>query len=281
MNSFLKKAGVICTALMLWACTSTSTSEDERKIITVGATAIPHAQILESVVKPLLEKEGWDLEITVFNDYIQPNTAVEDGTLDANYYQTIRYLKEENENRDLHLAAVAGVHLEPMGLYSRKIKQLSELADGMEIALPNDSSNEARALKLMEDNGLLKLNTDVDLYTLNDIVENPHQFKFTEIESASLARALEDVDAAVINGNYALQADLSPIQDALISEKADGVQARDYINYIVVKDGNQETEKTKVLCKAMQSEEVKEYIEKTYVGSVIWAFTDGEGNPLP
>lgn len=280
MDQFFKKAGAAGIVLLLAACTGASTIKEERKVITIGATAVPHAQILEEVVKPLLEKEGWTLEVTVFNDYVQPNTSVEDGTLDANYYQTVRYLHEENKNRNLHLTAVAGVHLEPMGLYSKKISQLSDLTSGAEIAVPNDSSNESRALKLLEDNGMLKLNEQAELYTLQDIVENPYQLKFTEIESASLTRALEDVDAAVINGNYALQAALSPTRDALISEKADGSQAPYYINYIVVKDGNQETEKTKALCQAVHSEEVKEYIEKTYAGSVIPAFTDGEGNPL-
>lgn len=279
MKRILKKAAMGLTALVLAACVST-TAPEEKNVITVGATAVPHAQILEEAVKPLLEKEGWELEVTVFNDYVQPNTSVEDGTLDANYYQTIRYMNEENKNRGLHLRAVAGVHLEPMGLYSAKIKQLSELSDGAEIAIPNDSSNESRALKLLEDSGLLRLNDDVTLYTPHDIVENPHSFQFTEIESPSLTRTLEDVDAAVINGNYALQAGLSPLTDALVSETADGSQAPYHINYIVVKDGNQNTEKIEALCRAIHSEEVRDYIAKTYSGSVIPAFTDGNGNPL-
>ncbi len=280
MNRMIKTAAALFTAVTLTACGTSSASSTAAtaadKKITIGATAVPHAEILENVVKPLLADEGWDLEITVFNDYVQPNTAVEDGTLDANYFETIRYLDEENENRGLHLKAVAGIHLEPMGLYSKKYDSIDDLPDGAKIAIPNDGSNESRALKLLEDNGLLTLDDSVDLYTPKDVTDNPHNFTFSELDSASLPRTLDDVDAAVINGNYALEADLSPAKDALISESADGPDAHYYINYLVVKEGNENTDKTKALIKALQSDEVKDYIEKNYSGSVIPAFTDGE-----
>jgi len=274
MKRITKSIIAVSFALALAGCGSsgTSTSSSEDKTISIGVTPVPHAEIVNDVVKGLLEDEGWTLDVVEFNDYVQPNTSVEEGELDANYYQTINYLDEQNESRGFHLKAVAGIHLEPMGLYSKSLTSLDALEDGATIAIPNDGSNESRALKLLADNNLITLKDTDGLYTLESVDTNTKNFKFQELEAANLTRSLDDVDAAVINGNYALEADLSPAKDAIISESTDGEDAYKYINYLVVKEGNEETEKTKALEAALTSDEVKDYIDKTYEGSVIAAF---------
>lgn len=240
--------------------------------ISIGVTPVPHAEIINDVVKGELEAAGWTVEVVEFNDYVQPNTALEDGELDANYFQTIRYLEQQNADRGLHLVAVAGIHLEPMGFYSSGIDSVDTLKDGSSISIPNDGSNESRALKLLADNGLITLGEAEDLYDLTNITENPHNFEFVELDAANLARSLDDVEASVINGNYALEAGLNPMTDALFAEQADSDESYKYINYLVVKEGNEETTKTKALTEALQSEDVKAYIEENYQGSVIAAF---------
>ena len=246
--------------------------EGDDNHISIGVTPVPHAEIINDVVKAKLEAAGWNVEVVEFNDYVQPNTALEDGELDANYFQTIRYLEEQNAGRGLHLVAVAGIHLEPMGFYSSGIDSVDSLADGSSISIPNDGSNESRALKLLADNGLITLGDTEDLYDLTSIAENPHDFEFVELDAANLARSLDDVEASVINGNYALEAGLNPAADALFAEQADSDESYKYINYLVVKEGNEETAKTKALTEALQSEDVKAYIEQNYQGSVIAAF---------
>lgn len=246
--------------------------EGDDNTISIGVTPVPHAEIINNVVVQKLEDAGWKVEVVEFNDYVQPNTALEDGELDANYFQTLNYLQQQNDERGLHLKDVAGIHLESMGLYANNAASLEELADGASIAIPNDGSNESRAIKLLADNGLITLNETENLYTLQDIAENPHNFEFVELEAANLPRSLDDVDAAVINGNYALQADLNPQTDALTAEKADSDESYKYINYLVVKEGNEETAKTKALIAAVENDDVKAYIEETYSGSVIPAF---------
>ena len=235
-------------------------------------TPVPHAEIVNDVVVPKLEAAGWTVEVVEFNDYVQPNTSLEDGEIDANYFQTIRYLEEQNKERGLHLVEVAGIHLEPMGIYSKNYKSLEELPDGATIAVPNDGSNESRAIKLLADNGLITLAETEDLYNLTSIAENPHNFEITELDAANLPRSLDDVDAAVINGNYALEANLNPEKDALAAELADSDESYKYINYLVVKEGNEESTKTKALIAALQNDDVKNYIEEKYSGSVIPAF---------
>ena len=242
---------------------------DDNKI-SIGVTPVPHAEIVNDVVVPKLEAAGWDVEVVEFNDYVQPNTSLEDGEIDANYFQTIRYLEEQNKERGLHLVEVAGIHLEPMGIYSKNYKSLEELPDGATIAVPNDGSNESRAIKLLADNGLITLAETEDLYNLTSIAENPHNFEITD--AANLPRSLDDVDAAVINGNYALEANLNPEKDALAAELADSDESYKYINYLVVKEGNEESTKTKALIAALQNDDVKNYIEEKYSGSVIPAF---------
>lgn len=242
------------------------------KTIKIGVTPVPHEQIVNDVVKPILEEKGYTVEVVEFNDYVQPNTALEDGEIDANYFQTTKYLDEENKQRSLHLVSIAEIHLEPMGLYANSATTLEELPDGAEIAIPNDGSNESRAISLLGDSGLITLTETEDLYTLQNIEENPHGFVFTEIEAANLPRTLEDVDAAVINGNYALEAGLNPETDALAKESSDTTGSDAYFNDLVVKSGNENTEKSQALKEALTSEEVKTYIQNTYQGSVIPAF---------
>lgn len=244
---------------------------DDNKI-SIGVTPVPHAEIVNDVVVKKLEDAGWKVEVVEFNDYVQPNTALEDGELDANYFQTIRYLQEQIKERGLHLKEVAGIHLEPMGLYAKEATSLEELQDGASIAIPNDGSNESRAIKLLADNNLITLSETDDLYTLQNIAENPHNFEFVELEAANLPRSLDDVDAAVINGNYALEADLNPQTDALVAELAESDESYKYINYLVVKEGNEESAKTKAMIAALQNDDVKAYIEENYSGSVIPAF---------
>ena len=227
-------------------------ASDKDKTIIVGATPVPHAEILE-VIKPILAKDGYKLEIKEFNDYTVPNLATEDGDLDANFFQHLPYLEEFNKNKGTHLVKTVGVHLEPMGVYSKKIKDIKDLKDGDSVTIPNDPTNESRALDVLESAGLIKLNNN-PLKTPLDIVENP--------------RTLDDVVIAVINTNYALNANLNPKHDALVLESKDSP----YTNYIVVKAGNENSLKTKALNKAILSPEVKQFIENKYKGAILPSF---------
>ncbi|MFT8349369.1 MetQ/NlpA family ABC transporter substrate-binding protein [Clostridium saccharoperbutylacetonicum] len=265
-------AGVVALGLVGCGGASTSASKDSKndKVIKIGVTPKPHEEIV-NIAKPLLEKEGYTVEITEFNDYNQPNTAVEEGSLDANFFQHTPYLNTQNKEKGYHLVSVGTIHLEPMGLYSKKIKSLDELKDGATIALPNDPSNEARALKLLAGKGLIKIK-DGELVTQKDVTENPKKINFSELEAAAIPRAIDDIDAAVINGNYAIEAKFNPAKDAIIIEDKNSDAAKPYANIVVVKDGNQDKDKIKALVKAMTSPEVKAFIEKEYNGSVIPVF---------
>ena len=248
------------------AKTEASNSGDD-KVIKIGVTPEPHKGIVDAA-KPLLEKEGYTVEITEFNDYVQPNTAVSEGDLDANFFQHKPYLDEQNSSKNLGLVSVGGVHVEPMGLYSNTIKSLDELKEGATIAIPNDATNEARALKLLAANGLIEI-PDGELITPKDITKNEKKIEFQELEAASVPRALEDVDAAVINGNYAIPAGFNISTDAIILEGKES----DYVNIIAVKEGNENLPKIQALVKALNSVEVKKYIEETYPdGAVVPAF---------
>ena len=253
-------------ALSIAGCANGSSNDD--KTIKIGATAIPHAEILNDVVKDELEKEGYTLEVTEFTDYVTPNTSLEDGDLDANYFQTLAYLKEQNKERKLHLKAVAGIHYEAMALYSENLKSLDDLKDGATIAVPNDGSNESRALALLAKNNLIELNDDT-LYTASSITPNPHNYKIEEIEAANLPNNLPDVDVAVINGNYALEANYTVKKDALAYEKSDSEAAKTYVNIIAVKDGNQDSDAIKALVKVLKSDDIKKFIDEKYDGAVI------------
>lgn len=241
---------------------------NDNKIV-IGATAVPHEEIIEGVVRAKLETAGWVVEVVPFTDYVLPNTALEDGELDANYFQTWRYLVEQNENRGLHLVEVLGIHLEPMGLYSSKYANISEIADGAAIAIPNDGSNESRALKLLADNGLITLSETDDLYDLSHVAENPKNITFYELAAEQIPHNLADVDAAVINGNYALESGLNPATDSLIIESATSDESYKYINYLVVKQGNEDSVKTQALIAAFSNQDVVDFINANYPGSVI------------
>jgi len=265
-------AGIVTLGLAGCGATTNSGSKDSKndKVIKIGVTPKPHKEIVD-IAKPLLEKQGYTVEITEFNDYVQPNTAVSEGSLDANFFQHMPYLKEQNESKGFKLVSVGAVHLEPMGLYSHKIKSLDELKNGATIAVPNDPSNEARALKLLAGKGIIKIK-DGELVTPKDITENTKNLKFTELEAAAVPRAIEDVDAAVINGNYAIEAKFSPTKDAIVIEDKNSEAAKPYANIVVVKEGNEKQEKIQALVKAMTSPEVKAFIEKEYNGAVIPVF---------
>lgn len=256
------------------------TKSEDKKIV-VGANPVPHADILDNIVKEVLAKDGWELETIVFEDYVLPNTSLEAGELDANYFQTLGYMNQQNTDAGLHLTATAGVHIEPMGIYSEKYKSLSELPDGAEIGIPNDPENTERGLNLLVQKGLLKsvgaFGTD-DNFSAESLTDdkeaNPHGYKITTLEAASLPLSLPDLDAATINGNYALGADLPTNYPALDIEEFDDETSVRRTNFIVVRSGDENSEKSKALTKAIQSDEVKAYIEEHYKGSVIPSFID-------
>jgi D-methionine transport system substrate-binding protein len=239
------------------------------KTLKVGATSVPHAEILEAA-KPLLEKEGITLEIVEFNDYVQPNLAVNDKELDANYFQHEPYLKNfMEEHKDVKLVNVAGIHIEPMGIYSKKVKKLSELKDGSTIAIPNDPTNGGRSLLLLEKAGLLKLKDGTgEKATVQDIAENPKHLKFQEVEAAQVPRTLDDVDAAVINSNFAMQVNLQPTKDSLFIEDS----TSPYVNIVAVRQGDEDRPEIKALIKVLQSDEIKQFINDKYKGAVVPAF---------
>jgi D-methionine transport system substrate-binding protein len=238
----------------------------DKKIIRIGASPTPHTEILQ-VVKPLLEKDGYKLEIKEFEDYVIPNTALADGELDANFFQHVPYLKKMNEEKKLNLDYTVKVHIEPMGVYSSKIKDLKELKDGAVIAIPNDATNGARALRVLETAGLIKLKAG-ELVSKLDITENAKNFKIQELDAPQLPRVLTDVDAAVINTNYAIQANLNPSKDALAIESKDSP----YANIIAVKAADKNAPWAQALSKALTSPEVKKFIEEKYKGNIVPAF---------
>lgn len=243
------------------------TSKETKKVIKIGASPTPHAEILKDAVKPILAKEGYDLQIVEFTDYVTPNTALNDGELDANFFQHVPYLTQFNKDKHTDLSYTAKVHLEPMGVYSKKIKKLDELKDGATIAIPNDPTNGARALKVLQASGIIKLK-DGELVSKLDITENKKNIKITELEAPQLPRVLNDVDAAVINTNYAIPAELNPLKDAIAIEAKDSP----YANVIVVRTKDKDQAFVQALNKAVNSAEVKKFIEDKYQGSIIPAF---------
>ena len=237
--------------------------------IKVGATPEPHADLL-NLIKDDLKAEGVDLKIIEFTDYVTPNEAVESGEIDANYFQHIPYLDSFNSERGYHLVNAGGIHVEPIALYSKKVKNIKDLKKKARIAIPNDPTNEGRALLLLADAGLITLDPKAGITaTVQDITSNPLKLKFTEVEAASLPRVLADVDAAVINGNYAIPAGLSAKKDGLYIEGS----SSPYVNVIAVKAGNENKAEIKALVKALQSEKVRKYIEEKYPnGEVVVVF---------
>ncbi|MER5639847.1 MetQ/NlpA family ABC transporter substrate-binding protein [Kitasatospora sp. NPDC002227] len=278
MRNTLKATSVLLTAglaLGLTACSSSSSSgsgssADANAPLTVIASPTPHAQILEYVQKNLADKAGLKLNVKVVTDYVVPNTAVQDGSADANYFQHVPYLEDFNKKHGTDIVSVETVHLEPLGLYSKKVKKAEELANGATVGIPNDATNEGRALKLLADNKLITLKDGVGTSaTPADITANPKNLKWKELDAAQLPRSEADLDAAVINGNYALDSGLKPATDAILLEKAEG---NPYANILAVKKGKENDPRVQKLATLLHSPEVKQYITSTFQGSVIPAF---------
>ena len=276
-------AGIVAAAglaLALTACggnsgaattAAASSSAASDNVITVGASPSPHAEILEAI-KPELEAQGYELKVVEYSDYVQPNVALSEGDLDANYFQHLPYLENYNTENGTDLASAGAIHFEPMGLYAGKSSDITNVPDGAKIAVPSDATNEARALLLLQDQGVIKLTDGVGLEaTANDIVENPHNVELVEVEAAAVPRSLQDVDFGVINGNYALSAGLDTSATPA-SEGADSEAAQTYANIVAVRSGDENSEKTQALLKALTSDTARKFIEDTYKGSVIPVF---------
>lgn len=272
-------AGVLAAALT--GCGGSDKGEDSgsdsgsgsgdsgSKSVKVAASATPHAEILEEA-KGLLEAEGYELEVTVFNDYVQPNEVVESGDFDANYFQHIPYLESFNEEKGTHLVNAGGIHYEPFGIYPGTKKSLDELAEGDAIAVPNDTTNEARALLLLQDNGVITLKEGAGLNaTVNDIEENVKNVEIVELEAAQVSRVVDEVAFVVLNGNYALEGGYSVKSDAIAYEKSDSEAAKTYVNVIAVKEGNEDNEGIQALVKVLKSDDIKKFIDEKYDGAVI------------
>ncbi len=275
----MKKTTAILLALLLCvSCLSACSGSDDNQgdsettTLRVGASVTPHAEIL-AVAAPLLAEQGITLDIVEFTDYVLPNTAVESGDLDANYFQHQPYLDDFNAENGTHIVSVAAIHYEPFGLYAGKCSSLDELGEGTVIAVPNDGTNEARALMLLESLGYITLSEDAGFTaTVLDIVENPYNLKIEELEAAQLTHALADVDFAIINGNYAIQAGLNASTDALATEDKDSVAAQTYANILCVKEGNENNPAILALVEALQSDEVRDFINSNYGGAVVPIF---------
>ena len=254
-------------ACALTACGSGSGSS--KGTITVAATEVPHSEILEAA-KPILAEKGWDLQITVFNDYVQPNEVVEAGDFDCNYFQHTPYLDSFNAEKGTHLVNVGEIHYEPLGIYGGTESDLANISDGAMIAVPNDTTNEARALLLLQDNGIITLKDGAGMEaTKNDIAENPHNVEIVELEAAQVARVIDETSFVVLNGNYALQAGLNAQTDALAYETADSEAAKTYVNVVVVKEGNESSEGVKALVEVLKSDEISDFMSEKYQGSVV------------
>ncbi len=248
---------------------TTSTDTQLKGTITVAASATPHAEILEQA-KPILAEQGWDLQVTVFDDYVQPNLVVESDEFNANYFQHIPYLESFNEEQGTHLVNAGGIHYEPFGIYPGTESDLAAISDGATIAVPNDTTNEARALLLLQDNGLITLNDGVGLTaTVNDIAENPHNLQIQELEAAQVSRVKDEVAFVVLNGNYALEAGFSVKNDAVAYEKSDSEAAKTYVNIIAVKEGNENSEPVQALVNVLKSDEIVNFINENYDGAVV------------
>lgn len=247
----------------------TGEAAESKGTITIAASATPHAEILEEAA-PLLAAQGWTLEVTVFNDYVQPNQVVESGEFDANYFQHIPYLDSFNAEKGTHLVNAGGIHYEPFGIYPGVKSALADVAQGDSVAVPNDTTNEARALLLLQDNGLITLKSGAGLEaTVNDIEENPYELEIVELEAAQVPRVVDEVAFVVLNGNYALEAGYSVAKDALAYESSDSEAAKTYVNVIAVKEGSEGTDKIKALVEVLKSDDIKNHITGTYDGAVI------------
>lgn len=259
---------LILSTVILASCSSNKQVEDN-KTITVGATPSPHAEILKEASR-LLKAKGYNLKVVEFVDYVQPNIALQNGELDANYFQHEPYLQEFNKQNNLELVSVANIHYEPFGIYSNKINSINDLEQNIQISVPNDTTNEARALLLLEQQGIIKLKEGIGIdATKNDILENPKNVVIKEIDAAQLPISLPDVDLAVINGNYAIGANLDVNKDALAIEDKNSISANVYSNIIAAKKGNENNDKIKILVDILKSNEIKNFIEQKYKGAVV------------
>lgn len=279
MKKFLALALALCLALSLAACGGSSEApkgdnaaapaEGQPVTITVAATATPHAEVLEQA-KPILAEQGYDLQITVFSDYVQPNMVVESGEFDANYFQHINYLNSFNEEKGTHLVNAGSIHYEPLGIYAGTKADFAQLAEGDTFAVPNDTTNEARALQLLADNGVITLAEGAGLTaTVADIIENPLNVEIVEMEAAQVARVAGEVSFIVLNGNYALEAGYSAT-DALVKEDSESDAIKnEYVNIIAVQEGHEKDDKIIALVDVLKSDAIKEYIAATYDGAVI------------
>lgn len=284
-RSFLLGGAAVLGSFALTACGGNSASSSsaatsgaaasggasDGTVITVGASPSPHAEIIKAI-EDEVKSAGYELKVVEYNDYVQPNVALSEGDLDANYFQHKPYLDNYNQENGTGLVSAAAIHFEPMGIYAGKSSDIKNVPDGAKIAVPSDATNEARALLLLQDQGVLKLKDGTGLEaTKNDIAENPHDVEFVEVEAASVPRTLQDADFGVINGNYALSAGLDTTA-TLASEGADSEAAKTYANIVAVRKGEDATDKTKALVKALTSDTAKKFIEDTYKGSVIPVF---------
>ena len=265
-------AGLLALGALVAGCSGekkeAAQSSDKKVVLKVGATPVPHAEILNEI-KPLLAKDGIDLQIIEFTDYVKPNLSLNDKEIDANFFQHEPYLKKFAADRKLDLVNLVAVHIEPMGVYSKKLKDIKSVPDGAKVAIPNDPTNGGRALNILAKAGLIKLKDSVGISaTVGDIVENPKNLKITEAEAAMLPRTLDDVDLAVINSNFAMEAKLNPTKDALFIEPKDSP----YANIVAVRKGDENRKEIQALKKALTSPEVKKFIEEKYKGAVIPAF---------
>ena len=265
-------AGLLALGALVAGCSGekkeAAQSSDKKVVLKVGATPVPHAEILNEI-KPLLAKDGIDLQIIEFTDYVKPNLSLNDKEIDANFFQHEPYLKKFAADRKLDLVNLVAVHIEPMGVYSKKLKDIKSVPDGAKVAIPNDPTNGGRALNILAKAGLIKLKDGVGISaTVGDIVENPKNLKITEAEAAMLPRTLDDVDLAVINSNFAMEAKLNPTKDALVIEPKDSP----YANIVAVRKGDENRKEIQALKKALTSPEVKKFIEEKYKGAVIPAF---------
>lgn len=265
-------AGLLALGALVAGCSGekkeAAQSSDKKVVLKVGATPVPHAEILNEI-KPLLAKDGIDLQIIEFTDYVKPNLSLNDKEIDANFFQHEPYLKKFAADRKLDLVNLVAVHIEPMGVYSKKLKDIKSVPDGAKVAIPNDPTNGGRALNILAKAGLIKLKDGVGISaTVGDIVENPKNLKITEAEAAMLPRTLDDVDLAVINSNFAMEAKLNPTKDALFIEPKDSP----YANIVAVRKGDENRKEIQALKKALTSPEVKKFIEEKYKGAVIPAF---------
>jgi len=261
----LRRTLIVASVLLLSACGRGGEADDASGPLVVGATAVPHAEILEFLA-PTLAAQGTPIEVRVFNDYVQPNTQLIEGALDANYFQTRPYLDEFNAARRSDLVTVAGIHVEPLGAYSRRHRTLEALPERAEVAVPNDASSIGRSLILLQSAGLIRLNDPTNpLQSLRDIAVNPKNLRFRELESATLPRVLDQVDLAVINTNYALDAGLNPRRDALTLEGGDSP----YVNYLVTRAADRDDARVQALATALRSQVVRDFIARKYQGAVI------------